>query len=70
MVSEVAPLIAPGIAGGELKAYMVMVLDVAGEPVPQFTLEVNIHFTWSPVVSDEVVNVVLLLPTFVPFTCH
>ena len=45
-------------------------LLVAGLPAVQVALEVRMAFTTSPLVKPEVVNVLLLVPAFMPFTCH
>lgn len=48
----------------------VIKLDVAGEPVAQIALDVIITLTTSPLFKREEVNVMELLPTINPFTCH
>ena len=49
---------------------IVMVLDVAGLPVPQVAVDVNMHVTVFPFVNVVVVNVGELVPAFTPFTFH
>ena len=50
---------------------MEMVLLVAGLPVAQGdALEVSTTVTWSLLLSVELVNVALLVPTLDPFTFH
>ena len=49
---------------------IVVVGDVAGEPVAQVALEVSMQVTASLLLNDEDVYVVLLAPTLEPFTCH
>ena len=50
---------------------MVIVLEVAGEPVAQLELEVITTVTLSPLFSVVDVNVEEVAPvTSVPFTCH
>jgi hypothetical protein len=50
---------------------MMRILLVTGGAVPQVVGAVeNITDTRSPLASDEVVNVLLLVPVFTPFTCH
>jgi len=49
---------------------IVVVGDVAGEPVAQVALEVRIHVTASLLLNDDEVYVVLFVPTLEPLTCH
>ena len=44
--------------------------DVAEDGDAQEELDVIIHVTTCPFVSEELLNVGLFVPTFVPFTCH
>ena len=45
--------------------------EVAGFPVAQGEIfEVSTHVTTSPLDSDEVVNMELLVPLLIPFTFH
>lgn len=57
-------------AGAAALTVMVNVLDNAGLPVAQLELEVICTLTWSPLESELLVKVGLLLPTGVPFNCH
>ena len=45
-----------------------LLVAVVGEA--QGSLLVRITFTTSLLLSDEELNVLLLVPTFTPFTCH
>ena len=49
---------------------MVMLLEVAVVGLAQVALLVNTQVTICPLVSVVVVKVVLLIPTFPPFTFH
>ena len=49
---------------------IVKILEVAGFPVMQVAFEVRMHLIASPLASVVLVNVELLLPVFVPFSCH
>ena len=49
---------------------MVIPLEVAGEPVTQFALEVICTVTICPLVNEVVVYVALFVPKLVPFTFH
>lgn len=50
---------------------IVMPVLVAGFPVAQgVAFEVNITVTTCPLIRLEVVNKLLFVPAFVPFTCH
>lgn len=49
---------------------IVIVFDVAGEPVAQVAFDVMMTLTMSPLFNVVVVNVVLFVPAFAPFTCH
>ena len=49
---------------------IVIVLLVAVVGLAQGSLLVKITFTTSLLLSDEELNVLLLVPTFTPFTCH
>ena len=49
---------------------IVMPLDVAVAGLAQAALEVITQVTTCPLVRDEVVNVALLVPAFVPSTFH
>jgi dipeptide/tripeptide permease len=49
---------------------MVIVLDVAGLPVPQVAVDVNTHVTVFPLANVIVVNVGELVPAFTPLTFH
>ena len=49
---------------------IVTVLDVAGLPVAHVALEVTTQVTTSPLFKAVVVNVLELVPAFVPFTFH
>jgi hypothetical protein len=48
----------------------VIVFDVSGLPAIPGMLEVMIHRICWPFVREEVVNVLVLVPAFTPFTCH
>jgi hypothetical protein len=66
---EVAVIFTEGIR----TAFTVMVMPalVAGLPVAQgVALDVKITVTTCPLVSVVVVNVLLFVPAFTPFTCH
>lgn len=77
-VTEVPAQIAPAGAAAMFTdatvapdTVMVIVFDVAGEPVAQPELDVMITVTSSPFTSAEEVNVdAVAPPTLVPFTCH
>jgi hypothetical protein len=49
---------------------IVTTLLVAVTVVTQLALEVMMHMTWSPLVSELDVSVVELVPAFTPFICH
>ena len=49
---------------------IVIELDVAGEPVAQFKLEVITTVTTSPFAKVLVVYIAEFVPTFPPFNCH
>jgi len=49
---------------------MVIPFEVAVVGLTQAKLLVKIQVTICPLVSVELVNVELFVPTFVPFTCH
>ena len=49
---------------------IVIVFEVAGEPVAQVALDVITHFITSPLASALELNVALLVPTFAPFSFH
>ena len=49
---------------------IVRVLDVAGDPVAQVALDVMTHFIASALASVLELKVVLLVPTFTPFSFH
>lgn len=49
---------------------MEMPLDIAVTVDKQFALLVNTQVTISPLLNAVVVNVGLLLPALMPFTCH
>ncbi len=50
---------------------MVMVFDVAGEPVKQgVAFDVKIHDTTSPLFNVDEAKVGEFVPTLDPFTCH
>jgi len=49
---------------------IVIVFDVAGEPVAQVAFDVMTTFTISPLFNVVVVKVALFVPAFEPFTCH
>ncbi len=49
---------------------MVIGLLVPVGVVTQTSLLVMITFTWSPLASVDVVNVLLFVPAFILFTCH
>jgi hypothetical protein len=56
---------------GKAFTVVVMLFDVAGEPVKHgVAFEVITTLTIWPFVNDVVVYVALLLPTFDPFTRH
>lgn len=58
-------------AGSVDETVIVIVLDVAGEPVAQPELDVMITVMLSPSASEVVVKVdAVAPPTSVPFTCH
>ena len=70
-------IVVPGITAIETEAgtaedtMIVIVLDVAGEPVAHVKLEVMITVITSPFTKDEEVKEVLVAPpTLTPFTCH
>jgi hypothetical protein len=49
---------------------IVIVLDVAGEPVEHVAFDVMMHVMVFPFVSAALVYVELFVPTLLPFTCH
>ena len=49
---------------------MAMILLVAVAVVMQLAFEVMITLTWSPLLKVPEVNVAVLVPAFIPFTCH
>ena len=49
---------------------IVITLLVADAGEAQVALLVRITFTWSLLTNELVVNVLLLVPAFTPFTCH
>jgi hypothetical protein len=69
-------MVDPGLAaidtltGSDEFTVIVTVFDVAGLPVAQEILEVRVQYTSSPVASEALVYVALLLPTGVPFRYH
>jgi hypothetical protein len=67
VVADAATLTLTGKLGFTV---MVMPVLVAGLPVAQVALDVKITVTTCPLVSAEVVKVLLLVPAFTPFTCH
>lgn len=54
----------------ELFTLMVMAFDVAVADEAQLAFEVMTQVTTAPLVSAEVVNVALFVPTLEPFTFH
>ena len=68
MVVELAAMLT--LAGKFGFTVMVTVLEVAGLPVAQVTLDVNVQVIVFPFVNVADVNVGELVPAFTPFTFH
>ena len=56
--------------GVTVPTFIVMILLVAVAGETQVALLVRMTFTWSLLTNELVVNVLLLVPAFTPFTCH
>jgi len=65
---ELAEMLTDGVTDGVTA--IAIELDIAGEPVAQFKLDVMITVTTSPFASEVVVNVEEFVPAFTPLTCH
>jgi hypothetical protein len=57
-------------AGNPGLTIIVIVFEVAGDPVEQVALDVMIQVTTSLLFSAALVYVELFVPTLLPFTCH
>ena len=68
VVPGLAPILTP--TGRTGFTVIVMVFDVAGEPVAQVRLLVSTQVTASPLARVELVNVLLFDPTLEPLTFH
>jgi hypothetical protein len=62
--------LAVAVTTGPGLTVVVMLLDVAGDPVAQVAFEVITTVTICPLVNAVVVYVLLFVPTFEPFTRH
>ena len=63
-----AAMLTDGVTEGFTVIVIMLLVAVAGEA--QLALLVRITFTWSLLTNEFVVNVLLLVPAFTPFTCH
>ena len=65
---EVSAMDTDGVTVG--LTVILILLEVAGLPITPERLDVITQVTTCPLLSEEVVYVALLVPTFVPFTFH